>query len=117
MVSLETRRAQLEARLAELRSRLHRIEDELEQPVSERFAEQAVEREDEEVLEDLGAAGVQEVRIGGQPGGGRQIQAQDAHAGSASSSWAKAASARAACRQAATAGRLSGMASHWATAS
>ena len=63
MVPLETRRAQLESRLAELRSRLHRIEDELEQPVSERFAEQATEREDEEVLEDLGAAGVQEVRM------------------------------------------------------
>jgi RNA polymerase-binding transcription factor DksA len=63
MVAIEARRAQLEGRLAELRSRLHRIEDELEQPVSERFAEQAVEREDEEVLEDLGAAGVQEVRM------------------------------------------------------
>ena len=63
MAETEARRAQLESRLAELRSRLHRIENELEQPVSERFAEQAVEREDEEVLEDLGAAGVQEVRM------------------------------------------------------
>jgi len=63
MIAIETRKAQLEARLAELQSRLHRIEDALEQPVSERFAEQAVEREGEEVLEDLGAAGVQEVRM------------------------------------------------------
>ena len=63
MIPIETRKAQLEARLAELQPRLHRIEDELEQPVSERFAEQATEREDEEVLEDLGAAGVQEVRM------------------------------------------------------
>jgi RNA polymerase-binding transcription factor DksA len=63
MVATETRKAQLEARPAELRSRLHRIEDALEQPVSERFAEQATEREGEEVLEDLGAAGVQEIRM------------------------------------------------------
>jgi RNA polymerase-binding transcription factor DksA len=63
MVAIETRKAQLEARLRELRTRLYRVKDELEQPVSERFAEQAVEREDEEVLEDLGAAGLQEVRM------------------------------------------------------
>jgi DnaK suppressor protein len=63
MVAIEARRKQLEDRLHELKVRLTRIEDELEQPVSERFAEQAVEREDEEVLEDLGAAGIQEVRM------------------------------------------------------
>src|SRR5262245_3840078 len=63
MVAIETRREQLEARLRELRARLYKIEDELEQPVSERFAERAVEREDEEVLEDLGAAGLQELRM------------------------------------------------------
>ena len=44
-------------------ARLQRIESELEQPVSDSFAEQAVEREEEEVLEDLGAAGVQEIRM------------------------------------------------------
>jgi RNA polymerase-binding transcription factor DksA len=63
MIAIETRKAQLEARLNELKARLHKIEGELEQPVSERFAEQAVEREDEEVLEDLGAAGLQEIRM------------------------------------------------------
>jgi DnaK suppressor protein len=63
MVPVETRKAQLEARLAELTHRLRRIDDELDQPVSERFAEQAVEREDEEMLEDLGAAGLREVRM------------------------------------------------------
>jgi RNA polymerase-binding transcription factor DksA len=63
MATTDDRRKQLETRLKELKTRLGRIEDELEQPVSERFAEQAVEREDEEVLEDLGAAGVQEVRM------------------------------------------------------
>jgi RNA polymerase-binding transcription factor DksA len=63
MVPIETRRTQLEARLSELKARLGKIEDELEQPVSERFAEQATEREDDEVLEDLGAAGLQEARM------------------------------------------------------
>ncbi len=63
MIAIETRKAQLEARMRDLRHRLYRIGDELEQPVSERFAEQATEREDDEVLEDLGAAGAQEIRM------------------------------------------------------
>ena len=63
MATVEARKAQLEARLDELTARLQRIENELEQPVSDSFAEQAVEREEEEVLEDLGAAGVQEIRM------------------------------------------------------
>jgi RNA polymerase-binding transcription factor DksA len=63
MASIETRKAQLEARLAELSARLNRIEDALDEPTSEDFAEQAQEREDEEVLEDLGAAGLREVRM------------------------------------------------------
>lgn len=63
MMDVEGRKAQLEARLAELRARLVRIEDELEAPVSERFEEQATEREDDEVLEDLGAAGEKEIRM------------------------------------------------------
>jgi RNA polymerase-binding transcription factor DksA len=63
MKSVETRREELERRLGELRARIARIEGELEQPVSDSFAEQAVEREEEEVLEDLGAAGVQEIRM------------------------------------------------------
>jgi len=62
MTTIDTRKAALEARLAELQGRLVRIEDELEQPASDNFSEQATEREDEEVLEDLGAAGVQEIR-------------------------------------------------------
>lgn len=62
MATIEDRRAQLEARLVELRARLERIEGELEEPVSESFSEQAVEREDDEVLEDLGSAGAREIR-------------------------------------------------------
>jgi RNA polymerase-binding transcription factor DksA len=63
MKPVEVRKQELERRLGELRTRIGRIEDELEQPVSDSFSEQAVEREEEEVLEDLGAAGVQEVRM------------------------------------------------------
>jgi len=63
MKPVEVRKQELERRLGELRTRIDRIEDELEQPVSDSFSEQAVEREEEEVLEDLGAAGVQEVRM------------------------------------------------------
>ncbi len=63
MVPVEQRKEQLETRLGELRARLARIEGDLEQPVSDSFSEQAVEREEEEVLEDLGAAGIQEMRM------------------------------------------------------
>ena len=63
MKPVEIRRQELERRLGELKARIDRIEDELEQPLSDSFSEQAVEREEEEVLEDLGAAGVQEVRM------------------------------------------------------
>ncbi len=63
MTSTATRKAQLEKRLAELNARLKRIDEELDQPLSEDFSEQAVEREDDEVLEDLGLAGQQEIRM------------------------------------------------------
>jgi RNA polymerase-binding transcription factor DksA len=63
MAAIEERRKQLESRLGELRVRLHRIDSELDQPVSEDFSEQATEREAEEVLEDLGAAGLLEIRM------------------------------------------------------
>jgi RNA polymerase-binding transcription factor DksA len=63
MVSTADRKHQLEERLAELKARITRIERNLEQPVSANFSEQAGEREDEEVLEDLGMAGRQEVQM------------------------------------------------------
>jgi RNA polymerase-binding transcription factor DksA len=61
MVPVETRKAQLEARLKDLNSRLHNIADELDEPASKDFEERATEGE--EVLEDLGAAGLQEIRM------------------------------------------------------
>lgn len=63
MATIEERKARLEARRAELTHRVSRIEDDLEQPVSEDLEEQATEREDDEVLEDLGAAGAREIRM------------------------------------------------------
>lgn len=63
MVDVARHKEQLERRYAELRSRLSRIETELEEPVSDNFSEQATEREDSEVLQDLGAAGLQEIRM------------------------------------------------------
>ncbi len=63
MTDIAERKRQLEARMAELTGRLTRIEGELDQPVSENFSEQAIEREGEEVLEDLGAASLREVRM------------------------------------------------------
>jgi len=48
-------------RLAELDSRLHRIEAELDAPVPKDWEEQAVEREDDEVLESLGQSGETEI--------------------------------------------------------
>jgi RNA polymerase-binding transcription factor DksA len=63
MIAIETRKAQLEARLQELKARLRRIEHDLDQPISEDFSGAAVEREEEEVLEDLGTAGLNEIRM------------------------------------------------------
>jgi RNA polymerase-binding transcription factor DksA len=60
---ITVRRKQLLTRLDELVTRLRRIEEDLDQPVSATFSEQAQEREDEEVLEDLGHAGQQEIRM------------------------------------------------------
>lgn len=63
MISIETRRRQLLARKDELSQRLVRIDAELDQPHSPMFAEAAIEREGDEALEDLGAAGLQEIRM------------------------------------------------------
>lgn len=56
-------KARLEARLSELNARIHSIEDRLDDPVSKDWEDQAVEREDTEVLEDLGKAGLKEMEM------------------------------------------------------
>ncbi len=58
-------REKLLERRAELQKRVRKITDEVRHtsgPLSSDFAEQAVEREDEEVLDALGEAGRQELR-------------------------------------------------------
>lgn len=62
-VDVEARKAALEARRDELASRMRQIDNQLDQPVSERFEDQATEREDDEVLEDLGAVSLREMRM------------------------------------------------------
>lgn len=57
----DARRRVLEARLEELRARLVRIEEELDQPHDPDFSDQAIEREDEEVLERFGRSGQAEI--------------------------------------------------------
>ncbi|MEM0947304.1 MAG: TraR/DksA C4-type zinc finger protein [Pseudomonadota bacterium] len=52
---------QLRLRLAELEDRLQTIDHTLEASHSRDWEEQAVEREDDEVLEDLGNAGAEEI--------------------------------------------------------
>lgn len=52
----------LRERLAELEARLHKIEDDLEEPADTDFEERAVERSNDEVLEEIGATGLQEIR-------------------------------------------------------
>ena len=62
MADLKHRKNQLLKRRDELNARLHHIERELDAPVPQDFSEQATEREEDEVLESLGAAGMTELR-------------------------------------------------------
>lgn len=55
------RKSALEARLHELETRLVRIDEELDQPVEKDWEEAAVDREDDEVLETMGASGLHEI--------------------------------------------------------
>lgn len=62
MISTLDRKAQLEARLKDLRTRLTGIETELDSPTTQDWEDMATEREGDEVLEDLGLSGQQEIR-------------------------------------------------------
>jgi len=61
MTDVTVYRKALLNRLGELDARLHEIESELDAPVSKDWEEAAVEREDEEVLEQLGQSGQEEI--------------------------------------------------------
>lgn len=61
MKDLAERRRQLEDRLTALDARLHEIEDELDSHQSKDWEELATEREGDEVLEQLGLSGQEEI--------------------------------------------------------
>ncbi len=61
MSNINTRKAALLKRLSELDIRLHEIEAELDAPHSKDWEESAVEREGDEVLEQLGQSGQDEI--------------------------------------------------------
>lgn len=61
MVNSAEVKSLLEHRLAELAERVGDIDEELRAPVSKSFGEQAIEREGEEVLEDLEEANLAEI--------------------------------------------------------
>lgn len=63
MTRLEDRKTQLLERRKELATRLHAIEEELDSHQSKDWEELAVEREEDEVLENLGEAGIREVEM------------------------------------------------------
>lgn len=62
MISTEQRKVQLETRLADLKSRLKGLDAELDSHNNPDWEDLATEREGDEVLEDLGAAGQLEIR-------------------------------------------------------
>lgn len=51
----------LKNRLAELDTRVHKIEDHLDDPKTKDWEDGAIERQGDEVLEDLGLAGLKEM--------------------------------------------------------
>ncbi|WP_424932422.1 TraR/DksA family transcriptional regulator [Amaricoccus macauensis] len=63
MLAVAERKTTLQGRLQELMGRLNRIETELDEPASKDSEDRATERETTEVLEDLGVAGMIEVRM------------------------------------------------------
>ena len=63
MTPIADRKAQMEARLADLKARMETIEDELDSHQSRDWEELATEREEDEVLEGMGASAQSEVRM------------------------------------------------------
>ncbi|MEP0519103.1 MAG: TraR/DksA family transcriptional regulator [Hyphomicrobiales bacterium] len=55
-------RSKLNLRREELTKRLHKIENDLDQPTNADVEERSVEREDDEMLENLGQSGLEEIK-------------------------------------------------------
>lgn len=62
-LDIEKYRKMLQDRLRELEERLKEIDDDLDKPADDDFEERATEREGDEVLENLGHAGVAEIKM------------------------------------------------------
>lgn len=62
MADIEAIRTKLEAKLRELDERAHEIDDELSEPGDDDWSENAVEAENDEVLEKVGTMAVDEIR-------------------------------------------------------
>jgi len=62
MATIQDRKRQLLDRLGELDGRLHEIDEELDAHQSKDWGELALEREEDEVLEGMGASGLAEVQ-------------------------------------------------------
>lgn len=63
MTDTDRHKRQIEAQLQELGARLKRVEDSLDEPADQDLSDQAIELEDDEVLEGIGRATLREVRL------------------------------------------------------
>jgi RNA polymerase-binding transcription factor DksA len=63
MVDVQKYEKRLQDRLRELNERLEEIEEDLDEPADPDFEERATEREGDEVLENLGNAGLAEIKM------------------------------------------------------
>jgi RNA polymerase-binding transcription factor DksA len=63
MVDAQEYERRLRERLRELNERLVKIDEDLDEPADPDVAERATEREGDEVLEDLGHAGLAEIKM------------------------------------------------------
>ena len=63
MVDIERHKQKIEARLGELNDRLRNVEDSLDVTADPDLADQAIELQDDEVLEGLGHAGEREIQL------------------------------------------------------
>jgi DnaK suppressor protein len=59
----DAQKQKIQARLAELQDRMERVDDTLDQPADADLNDQAIELEDDEVLDAIAAAAQKEVRL------------------------------------------------------
>ncbi len=62
-MNIKERRDQIETRISELTGQIKKISDDLDQPLPAHLEDQAIDLEDDEVLERLGQANQQELRL------------------------------------------------------